>query len=298
MSLTRKKLEGHAGTFAFRRIRKWLLKKNILQADRIGERLGRMVFRLSKSRRNITLSNLELAFPEKAPEERLTIARGVFEHFGRVMCDFVRSDTRSKEEVLDSMELDGFDTIQDMFPPEDGFIILTGHFGNWERVAQYVALSGYKLGVVVRDPDDGGLNDLVVSLRSAAGLEVIPRGSAARTVLTKLKRHEPVALLPDQNSDESFPLFFGKPCGTVLGPAVLAQRGKSKIYVTFCYRTGPGKYCYRLTSIIDPNEEPKLTPTEIMARFNQDLESVVREFPDQYLWMHNRWKSARQKGLL
>ncbi|HEY3781180.1 MAG TPA: lysophospholipid acyltransferase family protein [Fimbriimonadaceae bacterium] len=298
MSTRRKKFERRAGTFAFVRIRKWLLKKDIFKAEKVGERLGRMAFKLGKRRRNITLSNLEIAFPEKTPEERYAIAQGVFEHFGRIMCDFVRSDTRSKQEVMESMTLDGFDHIHDMFPPEDGFIILTGHFGNWERVAQYVALCGYKLGVVVRDPDDGGLNDLVVNLRTAAGLEVIPRGMAARTVLTKLKRHEPVALLPDQNSDESFPLFFGKPTGTVLGPAVLAQRGKSKIYITFCYRTGPGKYRYRLTSVIDPVAEPKPTATEIMARFNQDLEQVVREFPDQYLWMHNRWKSARQKGLL
>ena len=146
--------------------------------------------------------------------------------------------------------------------------------------------------------DDGGLNDLVVSLRTAAGLDVIPRGAAARAVLTNLKKKHVVALLPDQNSDESFPAFFGKPCGTVLGPAVLAQRAKAKLYVTFCYRVGPGKYCYRLADVIDPLAEPKLSTEEIMARFNQDLEKVVREFPDQYLWLHNRWKSASQRGLL
>jgi len=298
MKLSQRELKGRAGAYAVHRIRKWLSRKDMLQSERFGERLGRLVFRLAKSRRKLTLANLEMAFPEKTSEERLVIAKGVFEHFGRLLCDFVRTDQRPKDEVLSCVEIDGFNDVHEMFPPGQGMLLLTGHFGNWERIAQYMVLKGYEMSVVVRDANDDELNQLVLNMRRAAGLEIISRGNAARQVLTNLKKQRVIAMLPDQNADESFLPFFGKPCGTVLGPGVLAQRARAPVYFAFCYRTGPGKYRIRLIDHIKGEQMGEFTPEQIMARFNLALEKIVREFPDQYLWMHNRWKTARRRGLL
>lgn len=298
MKWSRKELEGRAGAFAARRIQRWLSRKSTLQAERFGERLGRVVFFFFRSRRKRTLSNLEMAFPEKSPQERHAIAKGVFMHFGRIACDFARTDARSKEEVLENMELEGCDDVYKMLPRDEGVIVLTGHFGNWERIANYLALRGYPFSVVVRDADDGGLNQMVIDMRRAAGLEIISRGNAARQILTGLKKKLPIAILPDQNSDEAFLPFFGKPCGTVLGPGVLAQRAKASIYIVFCYRTGPGKYRLRVSDHIRGDNISEYTPEEIMTWFNATLEATVRDFPDQYLWMHDRWKMARRKGLV
>jgi KDO2-lipid IV(A) lauroyltransferase len=298
MKLSQRELKGRAGAFAVRRIRKWLAPKTLLQSERIGERLGRLVYRLEGRRRKLTLSNLAMAFPNKTEEERRVIAQAVFEHFGRLLCDFVRTDQRPDEELRSSITLDGFDSVKDMFPLGVGLLILTGHFGNWERIAHYMTIEGYPMSVVVRDANDSELNDIVFSLRRAAGLEIIPRGNAARQVLTNLKKNRVIAMLPDQNSDEAFLPFFGKPCGTVIGPGVLAHRSKAPVYFAFCYRTGPGTYRIRLVNKLASDEVAELSPEEIMTNFNAALEKIVTEFPDQYLWMHDRWKTARRGGLL
>lgn len=298
MKWTRKELEGRAGAFAARGIKKLLARKNLEQSERFGERLGRIVFFFFRKRRNRTLSNLEMAFPEKTDTERRAIAKGVFEHFGRTACDFARTDSRDLEEVIASVEIDGFENVQGMFPMGEPMILLTGHFGNWERMAQYTAMIGYPLSVVVRDANDGQLNEMVINMRRAAGLEIIPRGNAARQILTNLKKNRIIAMLPDQNSDESFLPFFGKPCGTVLGPGVLAKRAKASVYFVFSYRAGPGKFHFRLVDHIRGEDMGQYTPEQIMMKFNAALEVIVREFPDQYLWMHDRWKLARQRGLL
>jgi KDO2-lipid IV(A) lauroyltransferase len=298
MKLSRKELESKASVVLAKQIKRALTRKDLSQSERIGERLGRLVFRLFKQRRKRTLDNLALAFPEKSSQERYLIARGVFEHFGRIMSDFARTDVRSKQETLSSVELDGFADVHEMFPDREGMIMLTGHFGNWERCAHYMSLSGYPMSVVVRDANDDELNGMVLDTRRAAGLEIISRGNAARQVLGALKKHRAIAMLPDQNSDEAFLPFFGRPCGTVLGPGVLAKRAKVSVYAAFCYRTGPGQYRLRRVDYIQGEEIAELTPEEVMTRFNAALESIVREFPDQYLWMHDRWKNARRRGML
>jgi KDO2-lipid IV(A) lauroyltransferase len=294
MKSRRKRLEAWAGTVAFRTIQKWLSRKDILQAERIGQRIGRMAFRIGKSRRARSMYNLRLAYPEMTDEERMVITKGVFEHFGLVMCDFVRSASRTKEEVLSSITSEGTENLDRGLELGKGVIILTGHYGNWERLAQWLTLSGYKLAVVVRDAN-GELNDDVLRLRQAAGVEVISRGNAARGILTRLKRNEVAGILPDQNAGDAFIPFFGKPAGTVLGPAVLSLRSGASPVPVYCYRTGPGKYH---VVALPPIPVEGRTPEEIMVDVNASLESVIRLHPEQYLWIHDRYKSARQKGLV
>ena len=298
MRLSRKELEGRAGALALRKVQRWLSKKNLSQAETIGERLGRLAFRLAKSRRTRTISNLALAFPEKGESERFNIARGVFEHFGRVMCDFVRTESRSEEEVLGSITVEGHEHLERARAMGKGVIVVTAHFGNWERMGQYMTLTGDSpFNVIVRDAANNDLNNLVFQMRTAAGLGTISRGNAARSVLTSLKRNEIVGILPDQNAwDTTFLPFFGIPCGTVLGPAVLGERAGAPLVPIWCVRTGPGKFKFILEEPLKP--EAGFDNAEgLMRSYNRALERVVREYPEQYLWMHDRWKSARQEGL-
>ena len=106
-----------------------------------------------------------------------------------------------------------------------------------------------------------------------------------------------VALLPDQNSEECFVPFFGQPCGSVLGPAVLHLRTGATLIPAFCVRTGVGKYHVRVHPSVNPDGKEK-DPVAITATLNRILEDEVRQHPEQWLWMHDRWKSARRKGML
>ena len=297
MKSRRKRLEQKLGTAAFVWAQKWLFRKDALQSERIGEKLGRLAFRLSKKHRLRALSNLELAMPELTPAERTDLALRTFEHFGRVAADFVRTPIRTPEDFSE-IEVFGREHLDQLVSQNQGAILITGHFGNWERACQWYGRNDYKLSVVVRDANDDKLNDMVLLLRKDAGVGVISRGSAARQILSTLKRNEFIGILPDQNSDEIYVPFFGKPCGTVQGPAVLSERARCPVVPMYCVRIGANKYRIRIGPPLKHEPGYEGTPEGITRAINSYLEAAIREYPEQWLWFHDRWKSARRKGLL
>ncbi len=273
-------------------------RMDALKAEEAGTRLGRALwkFPLAKKQRTRALENLALVFPELSEAQRIDLAKRTFEHFGRVTYDFLRTTKRTEEEVLESIEVTGTENVRAAMDKDRGVLGITAHFGNWERFAHWGAASKWNLTVVARDANDKDLHKHVLRIRESLGIEVISRGQAARPILKKLAQKGVVAMLPDQNSSEGFITFFGKPCGTVLGPAILAKKTGAPLMSTFCVRVGPCRYKMIVFPMIEGVEDK--TPEEIMTELNQALEKVVREYPDQYLWFHDRYKSARRTGLL
>lgn len=298
MRSKRKQLEQKLGSWAFRRLQAWAIRQPPEKAYARGEALGRLLYRLSRKHRRIALANLALAFPEMAEAERRSLAVRVFEHFGQTAVDFMRCSIRTDEEVLATTRCEGLEHVDRALEQGKGAMLITGHLGNWERAAHFMTAKGYKLSVIARDANQSDLNDLVLQLRQAAGVEVIARGNAARPVLTKMRRNELVAILPDQNSWEAFVPFFGKPAGTALGPAVLHRRTGAPLVPLACYVEGPGRLHMVFKEPIAPLEGYDDEDCAIMAAINLALEDFIRVHPEQYLWFHDRWKSARRKGLL
>jgi KDO2-lipid IV(A) lauroyltransferase len=285
------------GLYAFEAGQKVFLKRDIAVVERRGEMFGEIAFRALKSRRKRTISNLELAFPEWSDRKRFETARKVFRHFGLITADFMRTPLRTNEELLANMEVEGFEHFQTAEASGKGIIACTAHLGNWERFGHWMTATGRSISVVARDANQGAIQERVSKIRDMTGITVLSRGDSARPILLKLKRKEVIGILPDQNSDESFVPFFGKPCGTVLGPAVLHQRTGAVLLPSYCIRIGPGKYKVILRAPIDLENSVK-QPEQLMADVNAALESVIREYPEQWLWMHDRWKNARKKNLL
>jgi KDO2-lipid IV(A) lauroyltransferase len=297
MASLRKKLEKRAGFFAFSKLEKAFVKKDPLAAERAGAKLGMLVYRLSAKHRTTALTNLAMAFPEMPENERVALAQRCFRHFGRVFADFLRSSTRTAKEVIQSVPLVGLENLEDALKLGKGVIVISGHFGNWERAAHRVAAEGFPLSVVARDANDSDLNRSVMRIRAEQGISVLSRGQAARGIMTKLKQNELVAILPDQNSGDIFIPFFGKPAGTVTGPSAIAVKMGAPMVPMYCIRLGPGEYETRIYPAIKPIEGYE--PVEGITRaINAWLEAAIREHPEQWLWFHNRWKSARKAGLL
>ncbi len=291
------RLGSRLGAAGFVRLQKWLEGMSAEKAERIGARLGRWAFGASKKHRAIALENLARAFPEKSVAEREQIARGVLVHFGRVMSDFMRGRKRSKEELFATTTIEGIEHLDNALAAGKGMMIVSAHFGNWERIGHAVSALGYTVHIIARDVKDPAMNALVDELRKAAGVHLISRGNAAMPTLKVLKRNEIVGILPDQNSDELFVPFFGQPCGTVTGPAVLSQRSGAPLVPVYCVRVGVGKYRFWIEPPLVAEEGYE--PVEGMTRaVNASLERAIRQFPEQYLWIHNRWKSAKRRGLV
>ncbi|MBX3120029.1 MAG: lysophospholipid acyltransferase family protein [Fimbriimonadaceae bacterium] len=293
----KKRFENAAGAFAFGLVKAWMSRKTVLQAEKTGKKLGRLFFKLSRKHRERALSNLELAMPELSASEREAMALKVFEHYGIVGTDFLRTERRNYEEDLANTEFENWEIYEEACKA-GGVLIVCAHFGNWERLGEIFAKKGYPIYAVARDADDEGVNRQVLELRQHAGLQILPRGNAAIQILKAMKQKLRVGLLPDQNCDESFYPFFGKLTGTVLGPATLHIRTGAPLVPVFCVRTGPGKYKVIVLPKIEPLPGYEDKIEAITRSMNLTLEGVIRRYPEQWLWFHDRWKAARKRGLL
>jgi KDO2-lipid IV(A) lauroyltransferase len=206
----------------------------------------------------------------------------------------------SDEAVLRSVDAFGFEFLEQQLSAGTGVLLVTAHFGNWERLAQYITAKGLKLNVIARDANDAKLNELVNRKRREQGVDVFSRGSAARDVLASLKRNEIVGILPDQNTWELYIPFFGFPAGTVAGPAVFHLRTGAPIVFAFCREQPDGKYLLECDLYSPPERsgDRDADVAKIMSDVNERIEQAVRAHPEQWLWMHDRWKAARQQGML
>jgi len=285
-----------AGTVAFQFGQRAFLKGSLADAEKRGERLAMILYRLDKKHRVRTLANLELAFPEWTTERREQTATEVYRHFGRIAADFMRTSLRTLEEVR-SAEVIGLEHLEEAKAAGKGVLIITAHYGNWERFAHWFHAAGYTLNVVARDANQGAVTEEMTRLRNQAGAEVLARGNAARAILTKLKANELVGILNDQNNGDCFVPFFGKPCGTTLGPAVMHMRTGAALIPSYFTRFGPGQYRAEFHPAVK-GEDFGGDQEKITARLNEILEGVIRKHPEQWLWLHDRWKSARRRGLL
>jgi KDO2-lipid IV(A) lauroyltransferase len=292
-----KKFIINAGPAAVDFAQKFFLMTDVEKAEQRGRKLGRLIYRLDGKRRKRAMSNLELAFPTWTVEQRVDLTRRMFEHFGIVAADFFRTPLRTNEELLANTEVEGIEHYESAHAMGRGIIACTGHFGNWERFGHWLMATGRTIAVVARDANQSEIQQRVSRIRSSSGVEVISRGDSAREIIKRLRRNEIIGILPDQNSEETYVPFFGKTCGAVLGPAVLHMRTGAPLVPAYCLRLGPGKYRVVICPPIDLMAQEK-DANALTAQINAVLESVIREYPEQWLWMHDRWKSARRAGLL
>lgn len=297
MSSRRKQLGQKAGALAFKWAERAFLRRTPAEAERLGVRLAEWAWRVDKKHRTRSVANLELAFPDWTPEKRLEVAQEAYRHFGRTASDFMRAELRDPDEVLASIEVEGEEYFQEALEGGQGVLLLGGHFGNWERLAHYFTLCGFPIAVVARDANDTAITLRMTAKRHAQGVEVLSRGSAARTLVKRLRQKSCIGLLADQNAGDAFIQFFGKPCGTVLGPASLHKLSGAPMVASYCARVEQGKYRCTVFPAIRGMEK-EVSSESLMQAYHETLETMIRRHPEQWLWMHDRWKSARRAGLL
>ncbi|WP_395141259.1 lysophospholipid acyltransferase family protein [Armatimonas sp.] len=263
------------------------------KALRLGTRLGRLSFWLVKRPRTTSLRNLRLIYGDALTQaQRQELTQKVFEHFGRVTLDFYRSALRGDDNILELVtEIEGWENEASATGAGKGVIGVSGHLGNFEIFARYAAKRGVPLTVVARDPSDPVFGTLVKKIRLRGGYDVVSKGGASvRKLFVALKKGEAIGLLPDQNSGDTFIPFLGVPAGTTTGPAALSLKTGAPIVPSFCVMKPDTTYKIVVQEPLWPQEGE--SETSLMARVNLALEEGIRQYPEQYLWLHNRWKSA------
>ena len=263
------------------------------KALRLGARLGRLGFYAVKRSRTTALRNLRLVYGDSLTEkQRRELTLKVFEHFGRVTLDFYRSAMRGDDDIMQLVtEVEGWENTEKVFAQGKGIVGVTGHLGNFEIFARYAAKRGVPLTVVARDPDDPIFGALVKKIRQSGGYEVVSKGGASvRKLFVALKKGEALAILPDQNSGDLFVPFLGVPAGTVSGPATLSLKTGCPIMACYCVMKPDTTYKIVIHEPLWPQDGE--SEASLMARVNLALEPGIRQYPEQYLWLHNRWRAA------
>lgn len=265
-------------------------------ALRKGERLGDLGFHLATRQHRRALSNLSLAYGNTlTPVERDVLVRQVFRHFGRCLVDFLRAPHLSQDDLRALVTCEGWEHVEAAQAAGRGVLLVTGHFGNWEMLGRWLAQGqGLALTVVAKEPKQAAFAAHIRALREGAGFTVLNQGGSARTLLNVLKRGETVLLLSDQNSGDLFTPFFGVPAGTVAGPASLALHTGAPLIPIFCHQLPGGSFHIRCLPPL-PTQATGDRSADILrisTEMNAVIEKVVRQHPEQWLWLHNRWKAA------
>jgi KDO2-lipid IV(A) lauroyltransferase len=268
------------------------------QVIRLGKSWGRAGYKLVAKSRRDARRNVYLAYPSLAESAREVIVKESFEHFAAMMFEFIKAPVYTPEEVIGLADLEPgvADTISDLMQLDTGIITVIPHLGNFEFLARWAGCSGYDMTAVVREPDDPAFAGLVDELRAGCNYKVVNKGNAFRGLLRTLNNKGAVGILPDQNSGDCFVPFFGMPAGTVFGPAKLAAATGAPIMPLFCTREPDDRYRIWFGNQITPAPDARSLGESELIRMtraiNHELEQGIRRVPGQYLWMHNRFKSA------
>ncbi len=291
----KKRVERGAGAMALRLIVGPLRAMPLPLARRCGRTLGSVLYALLGRYRRVALKNLTLVYgAEKSHAEIVGMARDVFQNFGETAVEFVKLPQLDWEATKNLAVVTGQEHLDAAMALGRGVLLISGHFGNWEFMSRYVTLLGHKINVVVRDARDPVATKLLADTREGYGVNVLYRGSSARTIYSLLKKNQMVGILPDQNAADVFVPFFGFPTGTVNGPAALHLMTKAPILFVWCTRRPDGRFDITAEPPVmcEATKDRDADIAAITTLINARLEAQVRKNPTQWLWLHDRWKAS------
>ena len=241
--------------------------------------------------RRVAARNLSMAFPTLAVAEQKRIADGVFRGVGRLLVALARFPSINRTNIGDWISYQGLDHYLAAKKQGRGVLIATAHLGNWELSAFAHSIMTEPMNVMVRPLDNALVDQLVEDRRTMSGNRLIFKKDAARNVLKALKNNEPVGVLIDQNTTPSegvFINFFGIPACAGVGFVKLAHHSQAPVIPGFAlWDATARRYLLHFLPEIPMTGDPVIDTQRIHAV----LEKVIRQYPDQWMWIHRRWKT-------
>jgi KDO2-lipid IV(A) lauroyltransferase len=258
-----------------------------------GRRIGDVLWWLLPRRRRVALDNIRRSLGrEMAPDEIRRLGRRSFQHVGMNLVEACRYFLRPTDVMLSRVRVHGVEHLRGAAAHGRGVLILTAHYGNWELLAAAHGLTGLPLSIVICPLDHPVLDELAARFRRRSGAELIVKHLAVREVLRDLRRGRMVGILLDQNATRPegvFVPFFGIPASTSKGLAVLALRTGAPVVPVFLRREPDGRHRMDVGPPLVPPPDGDIEA--YTATFNLAIEAAIRRAPEQWLWMHARWRT-------
>ncbi|HVO09275.1 MAG TPA: lysophospholipid acyltransferase family protein [Vicinamibacteria bacterium] len=268
----------------------------------LGGRLGALWARLDRRHLAIAADNLRRAFPDWEEARLARTARGVYRHFGTVILDLLWMQGRSADALVELTETDGVEHLTRARAAGRGVLCPGAHLGNWELQAIASAPLVGDVASIARPLDNPRLDSRLVALRTSTGNRVIYKQKALSQAIRTLRQGGILAVLIDQNVQEQdgvFVRFFGRPACTTTVAAALALKTGCAIVPVRCTLQPDGRYLMAYGPPVEwtgsgRREEDLVALTQHLTSL---IESWVRETPEQWLWLHRRWKTQPSAGV-
>jgi KDO2-lipid IV(A) lauroyltransferase len=263
----------------------------------VGLLIAGLAYHLHPRLRRVGMRNLELAFPEKSVAERRKILRGVYRSLGRLLAEFCLFPSYSTANVSRIATYQGFENFEAAEKRGRGVLFLTGHFGGWEIGSWFHSLQGHPMRIVVRPIDNPFVDALVTRYRTLHGNSLIGKQGFARGLLAAMENNETVGILMDTNMTPPqgvFVDFFGIPACTAVGIARVALHTNAAVVPAFTiWDAVLRKYRVEFAPAVElvRSGDTEADAVANTALFNRIFEEYVRKYPDQWLWVHRRWKT-------
>lgn len=263
----------------------------------IGNFLGQLWFGLDKRHRHVALDNLSHAFGDKmAPVEIKRLSRQVFKNVAQIIFEIAWSMRLSNEDFDTYFSIDGLSNLLAAQKKQKGVLLLTAHIGNWELLPIIAAMINLQAGIIYRPLDFLPLEKFIKNIRIRYGAKVIPKRRSTRKILKSLQQEESVAILLDQSTDRHkgiFVDFFGRKTCTNKGLALLALKTGAPVVPIFMVRERSGFRAHFLPEVplIKTGDIPKDVEANT-RQYNRVIETFIRRYPEQWFWVHRRWKVA------
>jgi Kdo2-lipid IVA lauroyltransferase/acyltransferase len=247
--------------------------------------------------RRVGLRNLELAFPQMPAAERERILRLEFRNLGWQLAEFSKMSGYTPAYADRFIRYEGLENYLAARDRGKGVLVLTGHLGAWELSSFYHSLAGYPMGMVIRRLDNPLVDRMVNRIRCRHGNRVVHKDDFARGLIAAMRAGETVGILMDTNMTPPqgvFVPFFGVPACTASGLARVALKTDAAVVPGFLvWEAGEGRYVLHFlpeVALVQKGDS-ETDAIENTARLTAALEDVIRRYPDQWLWMHRRWKT-------
>ncbi len=266
-------------------------------ARSVGAGIGAVGFHLLSRLRKTGLRNLELAYPQKSQADRLNILRDEYRSLGWQMGEFCQMSKYTPESASRFIRYEGLDNYLAARAKGKGVLVVTGHLGAWELSSFYHSLMGYPMSLVIRRLDNPRVDEFVNDIRTRHGNHVIHKDDFARGLITAMHAGETVGILMDTNMTPPqgvFVPFFGIEACTASGLARVALRSGAAVLPGFLlWEESEQKYVLHFGEELDLIRTGDTVDDVIAntALFTAAIESYIRRYPGQWLWVHRRWKT-------
>ena len=246
-------------------------------------------------RKKTTIDNLTKAFPEYSPQMIKKISFNSYKSFAVVLIEILSLPCISKKKIKELVKFEEVENVKNKYNEGKGVILLAAHFGNWEYSGIAGGLVfGHPFSIIVKPQRNNLVSEWLNKMRTKWGNEVIPLGISIRQVYKALKDGKIVAMAADQRgSAEGIRVnFFGRKASVYPGPAMLSLKTGAPLFCGISIRQPDYSYVTKFVEVdlnnLPESEEDKVI--EISQRLTDYLENIIREHPEQWLWMHKRWK--------